>query len=816
MQRIIAVDTETLLIGSPDGKGGYHVFPPAMCTSWAERKGEGIESFLVSNGDGSRMREKWEEWLTGDALMVMHNAAYDLHVCVTTWPDLEKLIWDKLERFEIVDTLLREKLLHLSKHGNLEFVRLPDGTGLKLSYGLGDLAKARLGIDMTEFKEGEDSVRLQYELLDGVPSAEYKPEAAHYAKLDAYVTLGVFESQQAERRSETGRASFSTQFFHTATSFALAGATRQGMPLDSERFDALCADVAERLTDDKLRPLIRSGLLRPAQPARPHTRQIGKAVEIIEREGWDVDRTEDGNVDWGTLHADLRVCMEEEGIKFTKPQPSQIDTKALKARVEAVCEATGMERKLTKKGQTCTDSEVIETLWALDEHLPLEPGDEELPDGSEDDEECHPRRMSPLQNYQYRQSIQKIVSTEIPRMMWGEGDEAKVADRIHFNFNVLLATGRTSSFASKKYPSGNGQQIDPRARPCYLPEPGHWILSTDYSAMELCGVAQTTYELFGYSKHRDLINGGYDLHCYLGGSLASKLPSTFEGGDSLDESYALFKALKATDPKFFKHWRKFAKPVGLGYPGGLGAATFITLAKKSYGVDIVKAAAAMNIADLPGYEHSTVRWHAAQVGITEENWTWTPFIRAVALAVLLKDVWLDTYPEMRDYFTWVKAQSDDYNQALDASGEMKPLMHYTTPMGMHRAGATFPAAANGKAMQSPGAEGAKAAFYCLQRECRVGALRGLAVMHDFVHDEFIMSVVADPDRAALAIQIVEDIAISEMQDQMPDVKISVESALSERWLKAAEPVRSRSTMHLLPWQPGVEYEVDEEGMLWCA
>jgi len=814
--KIIAADTETFRFGEqPDGT--FLIHPRIICTSWAMRETEGIKAKLVSDGDGDAMKLLWLEWLNGHDLLVFHNAGYDLGVCCATWPELETLVWDKLERGEITCTMVREKLLNLSSHGNLEYVSLPDGSTTKLGYALGDLAMNYLGLDMGLDKE-EDSVRTQYDLYSGMPSRNYPAEARTYALQDAHVPMAIYEAQASRVRSHHGPSSLSTEFFQTACAFALSLMTEFGMRIDEERFQKLKAEMERVLHEDNLRPVIRAGIVRPAEPARPQLRQISRATELLAAEFGDIDElmttipTEEGPqrvVDWAQL-TDLHLAvLLDDGIKLTKPKKSSMDRGALCALVVKICEEIGVTPKLTKTGGICADAEVIQELVAFDQALDMEEGDELLPDGTEDGVDIHPRRMTPMENYQYRQDVQKIVTTELPRMLWGHPGKEKPAKRVYFNFNVLLASGRTSSFASKHYPSGNGQQVDPRGRPCYLPEEGQWLLSADYGALELCSVAQTTFELFGQSRHRDLINSGMDLHCNLGSSLANRLPSEFTG------SYEDFLKLKATNSKFFKHWRKFAKPVGLGYPGGLGANTFMSLAKKTYGVDIMKAAQTFPEDALPGPDNTTVAWHARKVGITiSSGWRWTPFLKGIALAVLLKQVWLDTYPEMVAYFDWVTKQKDDINIGANNEGRTEHMLCYTTPMGMHRAGASFTAVANGRAMQSPAAEGAKTAVYRIMKECRVGRLKGVATFPNFIHDEVLLSIPADPDAAASVTEIVEAIMIDSMQNVMPDVRISVESALMTRWRKEAEPVRSRKSGLLLPWEPDVEHEVDADGSIW--
>ena len=798
--KILAIDTETERFGL------NNVTPRIMCTSYAWRDEKNrMHTALVSNGDGDTMHDLWQQWLEGPDMLVFLNNAYDLGVVVRTFPDLEPLVWAKLERGEVDDVKIREKLLALSTHGNLKFAPMPDGTKKSLGYSMADLVMAYIGDDLSADKS-EDSVRTHYDLYDGVPAAQYPTEASTYAKKDAYYTLAIHEHQEVRIKSEHGRASCSTSKFRAAVDFSLRQITDNGMRVDAEEFHRVKDEMAAILHEDNLETIILAGILRPALLVQPHFRQLGKALGLLEEWGvelpvsrwsgmrcpsingkkgeektWElVDREilPPNSKDWSALDRDTLIALGDAGIKFKKPEKLSVDTKMLAWTVKAVCKETSTPIKRTETGGVCCDSEVIGELEGFSEELT---------------------------NFKYYQAQQKIVSTELPGMQWENErtGEMEVAERIHFCYDVLVSTGRTSSFASKFFPSRNGQQIDPRVRPCYMPEEGDWLVSIDFNSLELCSVAQTTYDLFGYSKHMEKINQGYDLHSYLGAGLARRLPSSFTGSADPDENYHMFKALMGGSPedvKFYKHWRKFAKPVGLGYPGGLGAKTFISLAKKTYGVDIIAAALEMDEADLD--INTTVLWHAERLGISESEFKWTPFLKGVALAKMLKDVWLETYPEMVDYFEWVQTQEDGFN-FKDGEGKLC----YTTPLGMHRAGGTYTAIANGRAMQSPSAEGFCTAVFRVQKATRLGdSILRRCKVHDEVHDEIIASVPGNQKDAWEAICGMQDIMEDAMSEILPDVKIGTEAAVSLVWRKEADPVFDPETGLLVPWEPDVDYD----------
>lgn len=781
--RTLSLDTETFLIG-PGA-----IAPKMVCATTCERVGNELVKTLIANGDPdceARLRELFELAAAGKLRLVFHNGAYDLTVISLSYPDLEPLIWQAVEEGSITDTMIREKLLNLSTHGHLETMFLPDGSAVQLSYHLATLTLKWLGIDTSHLKKGDDIWRLNYHTLDGYRADQYPRDAQDYALGDAQYTLQIYEEQELSKQVE---GSTETEFFQTAAAFALRWITIAGMPTDPEKFEEIRAMLDEELSDDKLQPLVDAGIMRPREPARPHARQAKKAIALVAEWLGSTD------VDADTLLA-FQPELEGAGIKFKEEVPSGIKQEPLKRRVMAtqlalalggevesylpmeleeqvaLAEAAGLQFKKTDTGNVSTDSEVIADVSDADVVLGV---------------------------YQHRQSLQKLVSTEIPRMMW----DGKLAPRVHWPYKELLETGRTSSSADKLFPSGNGQQIHPKVRPCFK----GLFISTDYSTLELVCVGQVMLDKFGYSKHAEKINAGYDLHAYLGTQLALKLSPQFRdlvaemGIDPTDpdECYLLFKSLDESDKKFYKHWRKFAKPIGLGFPGGLGPFKMLSLAKKTYGVDIVAEAEAL-FADSPELfdrlNSSVVYWARQLYGWDKDERSWTPTLKGVALAAMLREIWFTTYPEMRQYLKEYLKKDDDSESERDAG------FTYTSPFGMVRAGCSYPAAANGEAMQTPAAEGFKTACFNLVKECRLGRLRGRAQVVNEIHDETIVEVFDPADAHAVAM-IVKEVMEGSMQVVIQDITVKAEPALMERWMKEAEPVYD-SQGRLVPWRPEVD------------
>jgi hypothetical protein len=342
-----------------------------------------------------------------------------------------------------------------------------------------------------------------------------------------------------------------------------------------------------------------------------------------------------------------------------------------------------------------------------------------------------------LERVYTRNEYEKIITSYLPGLYWNndylncpdilpgqmsrlEGKEP--ADIVHSSFEPLKLTGRTSSKAAtngKKgkakvytYPSMNGQQVDPRIRPCFIPRDGYLLGSIDYSGMELGTAAQKCHDLFGFSVLGDVINSGRDPHSYLGMFIAKELDPTFaelvENVENADELYELFMSFKkCSEPcpfpvfesiwretghsgqplmsDFYAHFRKFAKPTGLGYPGGLGPRTFVSYAKATYGVEV-----------------------------------------SLELAIRLREIWKQVFPEMALYLDYVSKRCFDPvfapERAIDKDGKeyKRKFYAYDTTLGMHRAKTDFCACANGMALQSNSAEGALLAVQEIQREIFCG------------------------------------------------------------------------------------------------
>jgi DNA polymerase-1 len=164
-------------------------------------------------------------------------------------------------------------------------------------------------------------------------------------------------------------------------------------------------------------------------------------------------------------------------------------------------------------------------------------------------EDLEPYRKEPFVNAFLRfQELEKAVSFV----------KNVESDKIHPRYNLLVNTGRTS--CSKP----NFQQLPKLGgiREMFTASKGNTLLITDYSAIELATLSQVTYDRYGYSKMREQINAGIDLHKYYASVMHDCTPDMVS-----------------------KQQRSEAKAANFGFPGGLGIDTFIEFSR-GYGLEL--------------------------------------------------------------------------------------------------------------------------------------------------------------------------------------------------------------------------------------
>lgn len=879
---LIAIDTETRLIG----KG--QTIPPMVCTQFATLE-EGVPFSWVVEKAKQGYAEEILEYLSDDSFIwIFHNAAYDLSVISKQIPEAMPLIWKAFDEDRIRDTMIREMLYNLTLTGDIENIEV-NGITQRAEYSLAALTKKHTGVDRSADKEGEDTVRMNYEMVEHLLLEDWPDEFVEYAEHDPADTLLVFLDQEIARESLKnwiGYDPFVTECFRVKVHFCLQLMTNIGNKLDKEEvlrvtqeFDTLyndpklveplvlshfieqtakengleiteqfvsdCLDLFAELPEKEQKKWIGTGMVKPAVPPLPYANGAKAHTE-------ECIYNKNGPNYIGKSLKDCECPVKMKGAQKEKGSNTSLHkyiwNAALRTEAMEVWASDSLKKKLREEG---TFDEFIQYGKIIDQEavtrsiVSAQVGEDakDIPDSqisilsktcplpdkwrvSVDKEWLASfALLDPvLEKLSIRRKYQKIITSYLPGLYWndnytncpdlieGETDrlaQKEPADVVHSCFRPLKLTGRTSSYANTRgtgknkiymFPSMNGQQVDPRIRPCIIPRDGYKLFSIDYSAMELGTAAQTCIDLFGFSVLGDVINSGRCAHSYLGMFIAQEFDDWFNletRGLEADELYDTFAALKGskdpcisevfaetwkamgkdTEPTlgdFWKHYRTFAKPTGLGYWGGLGPKTMVTLAKGQYGL---------------------------VVSIEECD--------------KVREIWYKVYPESKKYLDHVSSQCLDpvhkpeMREDDEGNKYKKKFYAYDTPMGMHRAKADFCACANGKALQSISAEGALLGLCEIQREIHCGEFLTAETVRPtiFVHDE-VFGEIRDDELLTARIEYMQEIMKDCMEVVTPDVQASTEACIMNRWSKSAFPYFVDGALR--PYEEKLEKDKQEE------
>lgn len=289
----------------------------------------------------------------------------------------------------------------------------------------------------------------------------------------------------------------------------------------------------------------------------------------------------------------------------------------------------------------------------------------------------------------------------------------------------LAETGRSTCFA----PNLQNLKKVGGIRECFIPRPGFVFALADYSGLELCTLAQVCKQLIGYSKLGEAINAGLDAHCIVAARLLN-----------CDYVEAV-RRYKAGDPIAINA-RQTGKVANFGMPGGLGPKKLVIYAWAQYGVRIT-----------------------------------------IQEAKQLKALWLNLYPEFREYFAMVESLPNPIEQLYS---------------GRLRGGALFTERAN-TLFQGLGGDGTKAAGFMISKACYAEpdhVLYGSRPVN-YEHDAFLVEVPEEGGHeCAVAL---EETMIKGAGQFIPDYVLKAEPILARRWSKKAKEVRDEHG-RLVPWE----------------
>jgi hypothetical protein len=694
---------------------------------------------LFDAGAGSQDREadKFE--------FVLHHARFDMAVFAAADSRLLPKIMRLYDEGRVRCTMVREKLLALAR-GELA----DEGeTGAKrnIRFGLDKCILRRFQVDISGDKTAPDAWRLRYAELDGLPIERWPERARAYALDDARWNLALFDDQTRELRAEGGQGTeIPDEAAQTRAAFWLYLMSVRGVRTDPVAVNRLAARV--RAEYERMNAIIRAAdVLRP--------------------------KMEKGVMVWTKNMAALR---ERVALAYGGSPPMTAGgTKERKDGTKAP-PAVSTEREVLT---TVADPEVMRWVGETEHALVDARTEAGLPDLTPDEMAAVVRDVSAAAAEHFddrldertgfpvgadtvynwlvlhavgeRSGVEKVLTTYVPVLQQG------TQGPICCSFNELVASGRGSSYAPNL-------QNPPRKggiRECFVPRPGYLFALCDYSFIELVTLAQTCLDLFGWSTLAEAINAGLDPHLDMAAA-------------DLGLSYAeAERRLKADDPEVADH-RQRAKARNFGFPGGLGAATYVAYAR-GYGLTL-----------------------------TEQE------------AKREKERWLTKWPEMRAYY--------DHHGRLTLGDRLFDLVQL--PTGRVRGQVGFCDGCNSH-FQGRAADGIKRAGWYATKECYLRDPYTEGTRHEsaptravvdrlradlagkasplfgsypvlFLHDELIIE--APEAHAAEAVKRLSDVMIAGMREVVPDVIVKTEYALCSRWYKGAKPVFDAQG-RLVPWEP---------------
>lgn len=370
---------------------------------------------------------------------------------------------------------------------------------------------------------------------------------------------------------------------------------------------------------------------------------------------------------------------------------------------------------------------------------------------------------------------EKFLTAFIPRLK-------QANPCIRTQYKACVSSGRTSSSTSTSFPSINIQQL-PRTikgtkwdiRNCVVPRQGFKLCAIDYAGLELASCANQLWMATGYRDMLNILNSGTeptDMHSMLAYRI-------YNMQKKKNITYEFFKANKK-EPEFAE-FRQLAKPINLGFPGGIGYDVMRgQLAKEGIYPKLV-------VLEHAKYEtsisHKVRALRSEGYPVRIRRTAPDRFELIYDELVALKQTMLGLYPDLafflqeghESYLTgekkWVKNKFDEW--------EEEPMYRYETG-GFVRDWCQYTQVCNGLLMQSPSAIGAKGAVSKVMQKYDTNPdVNPLA----FIHDEIVLEIREDTDMEAY-MKDVSYIMIDEMQKVLPHVRITVEGDLMDYWMKS--------------------------------
>ena len=220
---------------------------------------------------------------------------------------------------------------------------------------------------------------------------------------------------------------------------------------------------------------------------------------------------------WGLLGHDIQLrgdialrAIERYGIRVDTPAVEALDQRltAESGRHHAVLASFGYVPG--KAGNQAVFNQVISQIEAeRGVVIPVTPNSRKKSQAEDD--------LKPLADHPFVDAF--LRTKDVDKIRKTYLDKLRTPDeRVRPRYTLLVRTGRTSCSS----PNIQNQPRDGGIRECLIPAPGHVLIACDYSMLELCTLAQLTYQRYGHSAMRELINQGVDLHRHVASMVLRK------------------------------------------------------------------------------------------------------------------------------------------------------------------------------------------------------------------------------------------------------------------------------------------------------
>ncbi len=676
------------------------------CLTW-QKQGDERPSILHARD----ARPRFEAWIHDPKIVLAgHFIAYDMAVAGAAWPDLIPAIFAAYEDGRVICTMLREMLWDIAIGAYRGFAD-EKGVWRKHDYNLEAVARRRAGIVMKK-----DGWRRRYGNFIDVPLEGWVAKATELrAEIASLLALGYTTPDTDEMKDMRAIVEGSPE---EVIIYPLNDATATlAVVLSQEETRKRCdpdpfVDEHYRARDSWWENLMSTHGLR--------TRAEGVEQLRIQTER-DIDLLTGQLVAAGLVRPDKlkRNGEIKEGSR---------DTKAAIARM---LEVMGW-RQLVAKNADGKKQYSYEKLRPDARALRKTKAN----DVSLDKDACKASDDPLLVDYGERAVLKAVLDKDIPMLQ--AGTLMPVHSRIG-----LAASGRTTSSG----PNVRNLRRLPGIREAFVPREGMVYAQADYPGVELRTLAQTCFDLFGYSTLGDMLNRGEDPHLAFAAQVV---------GMTYAEAKAAYK--NSSHPRHHEvvDARQVGKVFNFGSPGGLGAEKLVLFARKTYNTVI-------SVEDARRY----------------------------------KKQWLSTLPEMRDFFRYVGNLCDN------PRGEATIMQLRSNRI---RGGCTYTAGCN-TFFQGLGADATQDAGFHISKGCyvdRASALFGSRIAN-YVYDEFILETRDDDHAHNVAHELARMMQVhaNVWLPNVPFLDGQIEPLLMRVWSKDAEPLHHFATKRLVPWEPAL-------------